>query len=60
MEQIKSYILGYNRYEGKVVSYSTVEHAKLSGTWWRVMEASDIKTAKEDFLEMYNEVHEIE
>jgi|APFre7841882654_1041346.scaffolds.fasta_scaffold01151_18 hypothetical protein len=55
---VKTYILGYNRYDGKVITYSTIEHAESSGTWWRAIEAIDHKEAKSIFLEMYNETHE--
>jgi len=57
MKETKNYILGYNRYQGKVVTYNSEEQAKDSGGYWRVIEADDYKSAKDKFIEIYHENH---
>ena len=53
----KTYYLGYNRYEGKVIVYSTVEHAQNGSKWWKEVQAYTLEQAKEQFLNNYKETH---
>lgn len=53
----KTYYLGYNRYEKKVIVYSTEEHAQKGSSWWRTIESHSLEQAKKDFLEEYREAH---
>ena len=57
MKETKNYILGYNRYQGKVITYSTQEHAEMSGSYWKIVEATSHAEAKEQFLEDVRENH---
>ena len=57
MNNTKTYIIGYNRYSNKIVKYSTEEHAQMSGTWYRVLEADSYKSAVEEFTQLYQESH---
>lgn len=57
MRENKTWILGYNRYQGKVVTYSTQKHAEMSGSYWKIVEATSHAEAKEQFLEDVRENH---
>jgi hypothetical protein len=56
----KTYYLGYSRLKKEVIVYGSADHAKSSGLWTREVEAFDILTAKNKFLEMYRETHQEE
>jgi hypothetical protein len=53
----KTYYLGYNRYDGKVIVYSNAADATRSGSWWREVTSYNLETAKAKFLEDYIEAH---
>lgn len=53
----KTYWLGYNRYESKVIVYSSVADAQRGSTWWREVTAFNLEAAKHKFLEEYMESH---
>ena len=57
MKETKNYILGYNRVSAKVITYSNIEHAQMSGTWYLEIESTSHREAVEEFMERYQENH---
>jgi len=57
MKETKTYYIGWNRYEGKAISYSTQEHAEKSGNYWKQINSTSYREAKEQFLEDVRENH---
>lgn len=60
MNELKTYHLSYNRYENKVITYSTSDQAERSGSPWKTIEASSHTIAKTEFLEWYASTEETE
>lgn len=53
----KTYYLGYNRYNGTVMVYGSVEIAEESRSWWKIVEAFTFDEAVKEFLEEYRKAH---
>lgn len=55
MNELKTYFFGYNRYENKIISYSTAEQAERSGSLWKQLDSTSYREAKEEFIRIYQE-----